>query len=274
MQGFSTLLFIILPLTVGASTKEVQSQEVENRNEIALFQEGASHNNLSRQLQPMEAFVRDVYFTADFSFTLGRRGGRRCLERKHDKILAILNKGFDEVVGRSKFAGQVSQANEEGNGICDDDSTRRLRQDDTVEDVQSGSLHWDMTAGSRQRRGLRRSSTTPRNRPVPTKTRHLGLRTTFPEHLFHGGFRCRLCSEDALDTSNPVDPSNPDIDERRPSTISQELESLAADMGAHLTSAMQLSGMRCVTRGRPLVKVTLRIRDAQEASRTCGNGRR
>lgn len=276
MQGFPILLLLILPLmTATHEPRELQSQKAENHH-----QQGGE---ASRALQLI--VVRDeidnedpphrwdVYFTADFSFTLGRRGGRMCMRRKHDAILAILNKGFNQVVGRSKFAGSISLANQNDDGICDDDNggrARRLNQDNQLEHDKSGNTQGDVT--NETTRGLRRGAavaTSPNNHPntstttTTTTARHLQLRTTFPEYLFHGGFRCRFCNPDVYDT--PIEGVEP-----RP-TINQELDMLAVDMSAHLTSAVQLSGMRCVTRGRPSVRVTLRQGGPRETSSTCGN---
>ena len=82
-----------------------------------------------RQLQPLQIEVTtNWYFTADFELHFYRKNGRNCFARHHDRIVSMMMDGLDEVVGRSRYAGQV-QLVSNNEAVCreEDGVVRKLK---------------------------------------------------------------------------------------------------------------------------------------------------
>lgn len=251
MPSIKNLLFLLLP-TVVAHPQEGLSQESQTGKEQALGDE-VTASRAGRKLRGDFSNLWNVYFTVDLALQLGQSGGRKCLERNHDRIVNMLNTGFNEAVGQSRFAGDISTVNDNDDvGFCDDDTgSRRLGV---------GRQHESGNQTSTERGGHTRGGT-----DVDSKN----LRVVFPELDFHGGFQCRLCQPEMEDRSSSRG-GGPTI--QPPATMDERLDELAVDVGAHLTSTLQLSGIGCLVRRKPTVKATIQTGQAQDviASSTCG----
>ena len=162
-----------------------------------------------RQAQrQLDQNVPELNVYADMELST-KRGSIFCLWRKRNDILDKVATGFDEAVGRTRFAGKLTLVTETG---C----SRLLEADDAAE--------------------------------LETKSREFsnGQRSLWWRRLvvdiFRGPARCRLCNADSSDpgtffAEDPTEPAEPVSD---PPDMQTRLNGLAIEVGAHLSSKLQL----------------------------------
>ena len=192
-----------------------------------------------RQAQrQLDQNVPELNVYADMELST-KRGSIFCLWRKRNDILDKVATGFDEAVGRTRFAGKLNLVTETG---C----SRLLEADDAAE--------------------------------LETKSREFsnGQRSLWWRRLvvdiFRGPARCRLCNADnsdpALFFADPTESAEPVSDPYDPPDVQTLLNGLAIEIGAHLSSKLQLE-VDCLRYFDPSVTVNLTI--ANDNSTDCGN---
>ena len=188
----------------------------------------------------------NVYANVQLS---AKRGSLYCIWKKRNRIIDLTTKGFDEAVGRTRFAGKLN--------IHRDSGCSRLLQAHNADELEA-------QPNNNNKRGF-----------------DLGQRALWWGRLvvdiFNGPVRCRLCSRDGDDpeilfattselSSEPVRrPSHRNQDKRNAQRL---LNGLAIDVGAHLTSKLQL-GVNCLKYFDPVVTVTLSTTEDDDNGGSC-----
>ena len=213
---------------------------------------GGEEEETSRRLEDID--FMSFYFSADFEVRFYRRRGPRCFERHHDTIVSILMDGLDEVVGRSEFAGLASMVNPDAPICSEDDGTRRRHR---LLLRGSGSDSSSSAATTATTTRTEHDDKEEENEEDEAEdARNLQLRATYFLHNFHSGaYKCRLCKEDNMDPVMPGERTAAPT--ATPLSMEQKLDALSVDASAHITSALQLSPIRCLSRDRSSARVKL-----------------
>ena len=194
-----------------------------------------------------EVGARSVGLVASMNLHLGLNNERQrplatvCLRRTSANVLRLLNKGFEDVIGRSRFIlGTMSLRNH----ACG--SERRLVLDSKWHGSGGGEVEANQVEDEHfhSQHGL-------------GDERELQFRNFDYSYLFRGGATCQLCY-----------PDNSDAKTAYPPEFNENIHELAAELSAHLTSVMQLSGIRCIAQRSPRATVTLEgtsVHEAEEA---------
>ena len=175
-----------------------------------------------------------------------RRDVAKCVRKRRDKILNLLNNGFQEVLGRVNFIIGTMELN---NHACG--SNRRLAVND--EEWLQGII--DDLAKEEEEYGdgyLSKGGDNNNNNNNNNVARDLQFRNFNYDYLFRGGATCLFCYPESQDSSHEEG-----VESMEEFLLQERLRILTAELDAHLTSVMQLSGIKCLKRRSPRVSVTL-----------------
>ena len=227
------------PLVLNYHDDITTTNNNNNNNE-----EEEDEEETSRRLQYID--LMSFYFSADIEMRFYNRWGPKCFERYHDHIVPILMDGLDEVVGRSEFAGRAIMVNHDTPICSEDDGTRRktlrMSGNDSSSSATTATTATTTTTGNENE-----------EEEESEDERNLQLRASYFLHNFHSGaYKCRLCNSDTRDVRDETAVPTP-----APLSREQRLDALSVDASAHITSALQLSRIRCLSQGRTSVRVTL-----------------
>lgn len=252
--------------TMLRSQSKVEQQDAEEEeepkshlNRMVLLQEpGAETERVLQDANPLPtdplAIIAEMHLQLRDGKKKNAAKTEKCVRNKSKKILRLLNEGFEEVVGRYPMITGTMAIN---NHACGPE--RRHRHLLMATTTDSWLLREDGEDGDDDYSEGKKSQSDDDdddeqyNRPTAESARrHLPFKLIVSSFLFRGGAICRLCYNDFSDADNETIP------------VDVRVRNLEIELSAHLSSVMQLSGIRCIERRSPHVNVTLQ--------RTSGEG--
>ena len=257
-----TLLLCCIGITaVDSETHLRRTSQVGQEAEAQLHDQEEIQSLLytSRELEDAQslALVASMYLHLDIKNNKQRKQADRCLEKRSNKILRLLNKGFEEVIGRVAF---IQGSMEIDSHACGSQQ-RRLVVDgkwDGIGDDRKEEEEQQQQQQQRHRGSVSREGGHSTFRYGLDSTRDLQLTKLDYNVLFRGGAKCRFCYPEDYDLAG---------EGSRKNALKENLRILTIMLNAHLTSVMQLSGIPCIERKSPRVTVTLVPTSIAEAER-------
>ena len=211
-----------------------------------------------RQLQRHQ-YEGSLALVANMSIHFNPRNARRkratakCVHKRRKTILSLLNNGFQEVVGRFPYILGTMKIN---NHACG--SERRLAINNDDKDWLYNDDGDDDDDDS--------DPSLPEGPEDIIIARDLQFRNFDYDYLFRAGATCRLCYPDDSDVGAEPFPGKPIVEEDKFVVLQRRLQWLTIELNAHLTSVLQLSGIRCIAKRSPQVNVTLEATSLDEAA--------
>mmetsp|Transcript_22434 Transcript_22434/g.38155 ORF Transcript_22434/g.38155 Transcript_22434/m.38155 type:complete len:235 (-) Transcript_22434:53-757(-) len=233
---FSFVLFLLLLSALLVVTVAEKRQYLRTGEEGSSSKENRElqfHGDLLDPKFPLPGRSNSNFLT---SFSLSTKpGSETCIADNENKIRSLIQQGFDEVIGRTSFAGIMTLST----GVC---GSRRLNEleilDESLLDEQKDKHVVNLLLDDEEAEG-------------EEEEREL---TTLVVNIYRGGAQCILCLPDDGDTA-------PDV-----TSIFSGLEK---DMGAHLTTLMQTS-VDCLRHKDPRFTVTIAPQPYKMITHLCG----